>query len=179
VNSVDALDRQQILKLLVESRDALLSAAANVSEERARIRLAPDQWSVLDCVEHVAITEHFMFTIIATKLAPASPSGDRGREEFFLHEVANRTRKISAPERAHPTGRFPTLAAALEQFNQSRARSIDHVEHCEKDLRAQTAPHPLFGPITGQEYLIILALHPARHAAQIREVRQALGLTSQ
>ena len=174
---MDATDRQQILKLLAESREALLSAAANVSEEKARVRPAPDQWSVLDCVEHVAITEHFMLTIIATKLTPAPPSGDRGREELFLREVASRSRKISAPDRAHPTGRFPTLAAALEQFNQSRARSIDFVEHCDKDLRAHTAPHPLFGPITGQEYLIILALHPARHAAQIREVRSTLGLS--
>jgi uncharacterized damage-inducible protein DinB len=174
---MDATDRQLILKLLAESREALLSAAANVSEERARIRPAPDQWSVLDCVEHVAITDHFMFTVITTQLAPAPPSGDRSREEFLLRELTNRTRKINAPDRARPTGRFPTLAAALEQFIQSRTRSIEFVEHCDKDLRSHTAPHPLMGPITGQEYLIILALHPARHAAQIREVRQSLGLT--
>jgi hypothetical protein len=31
-------------------------------------------------------------------------------------------------------------------------------------------------PLTGQEFLIILALHPARHAEQIREVRRTLGL---
>jgi hypothetical protein len=174
---MDATDRQLILKLLAESREALLSAAANVSEERARIRPAPDQWSVLDCVEHVAITDHFMFTVITTQLAPAPPSGDRSREEFLLRELTNRTRKINAPDRARPTGRFPTLAAALEQFIQSRARSIEYVEQCDKDLRACTAPHPLMGPITGQEYLIILALHPARHAAQIREVRSTLGLS--
>jgi hypothetical protein len=174
---MDAPDRKQILQLLADSREALFASVANVSEEKARIRPAPDQWSVLDCVEHVAITEHFMLTTISTKLAPAPPFGDHGREEFFLREVANRARKIGAPDRAHPTGRFPTLAAALEQFKQSRARSIEFVEHCDKDLRAHTGPHPLFGPITGQEYLIILALHPARHAAQIREVRSELGFS--
>jgi hypothetical protein len=174
---MDATDRELILKLLTESREAFLASAAGLTDEQAKLCPAPDQWSVLDCVEHVAITEHFMFTIIATKLTPAPPFGDRGREEVFLREVANRSRKVSAPERAHPTGRFPTLAAALEQFNQSRARSIDYVEHCDKDLRAHTGPHPLFGPITGQEYLVILALHPARHAAQIREVRESLGLS--
>jgi uncharacterized damage-inducible protein DinB len=174
---MDAPDRNQILQLLAESREALCAAAANVSEEKARIRPAPDRWSVLDCVEHVAITEHFMLTTISTKLTPAPPSGDRAREELLLRELTNRTRKISAPDRARPTGRFPTLAAAIEQFNQSRARSIDFVEHCDKDLRAHTAPHPLFGPITCQEYLIILALHPARHAVQIREVRGELGFS--
>jgi uncharacterized damage-inducible protein DinB len=150
MNSVDAPDREQILKLLAESRDALLDSVAGLSDEQSRICPAPNRWSVLGIVEHVAIAEHFLFTTIATNLAPAPPSGDRGREEFFLREVTNRNRKISAPDRAYPTGRFPTLAAALEQFNQSRTR----------------------GPLTGQEYLIILALHPARHAAQIREVRQ-------
>ena len=173
---MDKSDRVQLLKMLAESREALFAAAANISDEQARIRPAPDQWSVLDCVEHVAIAEHFMLTTIAAKSAPAPPSGDRGREEFLLREIPNRAKKISAPERAHPTGRFPTLDAALEQFNQSRARTIDYVKHCDKDLRAHTAPHPLFGPITGQEYLIVIALHPARHAAQIREVRTALGL---
>ena len=173
---MDKSDRAQILKLLAESRDALVSSAAGLSDEQAKIRPSPGRWSVLDCVEHVAITDHFMFTVITTQLAPAPPSGDRSREELFLREVTNRARKVGAPERARPTGRFPTLDAALEHFNQSRARSIHFVEHCNKDLRAHTAPHPLFGPITGQEYLIVLALHPARHAAQIREVRTALGL---
>jgi len=174
---MDAPDRELILKLLTESREAFLASAAGLTDEQARLSPAPNQWSVLDCVEHVAITDHFMFTVIMTQLAPAPPSGDRSREEFLLRELTNRTRKINAPDRARPTGRFPTLPAALEQFIQSRARSIDYVGHCDKDLRAHTAPHPLFGPITGQEYLIILALHPARHAAQIREVRSSLGLS--
>jgi uncharacterized damage-inducible protein DinB len=173
---MEAGDRNQVLKLLAESRDALCAAAAGVSDEQSRMRPAPDCWSVLDCVEHVAITEHFMFTTIATNSAPAPPSGDRTREELFLREIPNRAKKIAAPERAHPKGRFPTLAVALEQFNQSRARTIDYVVHCEKDLRAHTAPHILFGTITIQEFLLVIALHPARHAAQIREVRQSLGM---
>ncbi|HYL68159.1 MAG TPA: DinB family protein [Candidatus Limnocylindria bacterium] len=175
---MDTNDREQMLKMLAESREALFAAAASISDEQARIRPAPDQWSVLDCVEHVAIAEHFMLTTIATKSAPAPPPEDRAREELFLCEIVNRAKKISAPERAHPTGRFPTLAAALEQFNQSRARTIEYVKHCDKDLRAHTAPHIVFGPITVQEFLIVIALHPARHAAQIREVRETLGLAS-
>jgi uncharacterized damage-inducible protein DinB len=173
---MEADDRNQMLKLLAESRDALCAAAANVSEDEARIRPAPDKWSVLDCVEHVAITEYFMFTTIATKSAPAPPSGDRSREELFLRQIPSRANKINAPERPHPAGRFPTLAAALDQFNQIRARTIDYVEHCEKDLRAHTAPHIVFGTITVQEFLLVIALHPTRHAAQILEVRQSLGL---
>ncbi|MGH9713806.1 MAG: DinB family protein [Candidatus Acidiferrales bacterium] len=168
-------DREQILKLLVESRDALIRAAAGVSDEQSRIRPAPDRWSVLDCVEHVAAAENGMFTMLTTMLTPALPSSDHGREETFLRGSADRTRKFNAPERAHPKGRFPSLAAALEQFQQNRARTVEYVEHCDKDMRAHSIPHPVVGPVTGQEFLILLAAHPARHAGQIREVRQTLG----
>ncbi len=175
---MEAGDRSRMLKMLAESRDALCSAAANVTEDQARLRPAPDKWSVLDCVEHVAITEHFMFSTVATQSTPAPPTGDRSREEFFLRAIPNRVNKIAAPDRAHPKGRFATLAAALDQFNQNRARTIDYVQHCDKDLRAHTVPHVLFGQITVQEILIIIALHPTRHAAQIHEVRESLGLHS-
>lgn len=174
---MDALDREHILKLLADSRDALVAAASGVSDEQSRIRPTPDQWSVLDCVEHVAVAENGMFTMLSANLAPCQPSGDRGREEIFLRGSADRTRKFNAPERAHPSGRFPSLAAALSQFQQNRARTIAYVEHCDKDMRAHSISHPVVGPVTGQEFLILLAAHPARHAEQIREVRQILGLS--
>jgi hypothetical protein len=174
---VDASDREQILKLLAESRDALVASAAGLSDEHAKVRPALDQWSVLECVEHVAFVEDGLFTLLNTRLVPTEPSGDRSRETLFLHGATNRARKFVAPEQAHPTGRFPTLAEALEKFRQARARSTEYVENCELDLRAHTAPHPVLGPVTGQEFLIVLALHPARHAVQIREVRSTLGLS--
>ncbi len=75
-----------------------------------------------------------------------------------------------------PAGKFATLAEALEHFQQSRARTIDYVEKCDQDLRALVGPHPALGKATGQELMIVLALHPARHALQILEAREALGL---
>jgi len=38
------------------------------------------------------------------------------------------------------------------------------------------ATHPVLGRATGQEFMLILALHPARHSLQILEAREALGL---
>lgn len=173
---MDAADRAQMLQLLSESRDNLVGATAGVSDDQARIRPAPDRWSVLDCAEHVAIVENFLLKVLTTKLSPCAPSEDRSREALFLRSVANRTQKVVAPDMSHPSGRFATLAGALDYFRQSRARAVAFVEQCTLDLRALSALHPLFGPTTGQEFLIILALHPARHAEQIREVRAALGL---
>jgi len=172
---MDANDRNQLLNLLAESREALCAAAANLSDEQSRLRPVPDRWSVLECVEHVALVENGILTLITTSLTPCPPLPDRTREENILRNTTNRAIKFNAPERLQPKGRLASLAAALEQFQQNRARSIEYVEHCDKDMRAFSLPHPAFGPITAHEFLIILALHPARHANQIREVRQSLG----
>lgn len=173
---MDTNDRQLILKLLNDSRDALCAATAGVTDQQAKIRPAPGRWSVLDCVEHVAFVEDSLFTRITTQLVPAAPSGDRSREEVVLRVAPDRSRKFEAPEQAQPKGRFPDLASALDHFKKGRARTIAHFEHCNLDLRAFTLLHPVVGPTTAQEFAIIIALHPARHAAQVREVREALSI---
>jgi len=75
-----------------------------------------------------------------------------------------------------PTGRFATLTDAVARFRELRAHTIEFVAACRADLRDVEVPHPIGGLVTGQECLALLAIHPARHAAQIREVREALGL---
>lgn len=178
---MEIADRGMLLGLLAESQQKLCEAAKGLSEEQARQRPAPDRWSVLECVEHVCHVEDAMFATFTTKLPPADAPADRNREEMFLRGAAIRTRKFSAPERVQPTGRFPSLAAALDYFRKIRARSVEYVRRFELDPRGHTVPHPvaealaLDRPLTGQEFLIILALHPARHAEQIREIRHTSG----
>jgi hypothetical protein len=173
---MDANDRELILKLLADSREAFCAATAGVSNEQAKIRPAPGRWSVLDCVEHVAFVEDSLFTRITTQLVPVTPSSDRSREAVVLRVAPDRTRKFEAPEQARPKGRFASLEDAFDHFKKSRARTIAHFEQCDLDLRAFTLLHAVVGPTTAQEFAIIIALHPARHAAQIREVREALSI---
>jgi DinB superfamily len=173
---METADRELLLGLLTDSQQQLLEAAEGLSDGQARLRPAPDHWSVIECVEHVGLVEDAMFARFTTKLAPADATADRSREELILQAAANRRRKFSAPEHVQPTGRFHSLAAALNHFQESRGRSIEYIRRLELDPRAYTAQHPVVGPVSGQEFLLILALHPARHAEQIREIRQALGL---
>jgi hypothetical protein len=113
---------------------------------------------------------------VTTKMAPEEAPADRSREQEIIRRATNRSQKIGAPETVRPGGKFATLSEALEHFERSRARTIQYVESCNSDLRAVAATHPVLGKATGQEFMLILALHPARHALQILELREALGL---
>ncbi len=174
---MDTADREKMLRALAESRDALLEAAAGVPEAKACIRPVTDRWSVLELVEHVGLVEDAMFALLTNTMKPAAKASDGSREELFWSRVASRDRPIAAPEGVRPKGRFASLDAAKDYFRESRARSIRYVTECRENLRAGTVIHPTVGEITGQELLIILALHPARHVGQIREVRESLGLS--
>jgi hypothetical protein len=168
-------DRKQILRLIAESDAALVGAVAGVSDGDARRRPEPERWSVLECVEHVVLGDDAMFARVSAHSTPGAPPGER-REELILRGMTNRERKFAAPEIARPTGRFSSLPEAIEGFCQRRRRSVANVEQNQEDLPNRTTVHPGLGPISCHEMLLALALHPARHALQIREVRKILGV---
>jgi hypothetical protein len=173
---MDTADREQILRLIAESDAALVAAVAGVSEEGARIRPEPQRWSVLECVEHVILVEDGVFASISVRSTPGAPAVEPRREGQILRGMTKREYKISAPEFAEPTGRYSSLAEALQEFRKRRARTVAYVEQYQDDPRIRTTSHPVLGPVNCQEMFLVLALHPARHALQIREARKSLGL---
>lgn len=169
-------EKQEMLQALESGRQALLRVLEGVSEETASRPPAPERWSILQCVEHVATVEAYLFGQIAAA-QEAAPLVNEKREAAIRERAPDRTRAVSAPEGARPAGRFATVAEALEQFLHSRARTTQFVEDCQSDLRCRITTHPLLGTVNCYETLLLMAAHPARHAAQIAEIRAALSST--
>jgi hypothetical protein len=167
-------DRKEMLSLLARTRDEFLASVEGVSEEQARLKPSPERWSIVACVEHVVVAEHAMYVGITTRRTPCIPA-EKGREQIFLANVADRNRKINAPESARPTGRFGMLAQNVEKFRENRARTIEFVESCSEDLRAFELQHPMAGLISAHECLAILSMHPSRHAKQVHEIRKSFA----
>jgi hypothetical protein len=161
-------ERSEIVENLERSRQEFLAAVAGITEAQAKERPHPERWSVLDCVEHVATVEvRFQGWLEGAKKLDA-PRVDKEKE------VPDRSTRVKAPEAVVPSGRFTTLAQALEQFNTGRTRSVQFAEERSDDLYCLAAEHPRFGPVNGVELLIITAGHSRRHAEQIKETRAAL-----
>jgi uncharacterized damage-inducible protein DinB len=173
------VDKQLLLSMLQESRERFLGSFAGLSDEQSRRKPAPECWSVLDTVEHLTTAETIQLKLLETQRAPR-PADAPNREQVFLQVIAERTRKMQSPESATPCGRFPSLAAAAEQFKATRAGVIQFLEQANEDLRATEVkhPHPAAGMVSTCEMLIIMAKHAERHAKQIEETRAALGIHS-
>ena len=168
-------DKELLVTLLRQSRERFLGSFAGISEDQGRMHPSPECWSVLDTVEHLTAAETLMTRLVTTQRVPRTP-GAPNREEIFLRNTADRSRKMQSPESGQPKGRFATLAEAEARFKTVRDGVIAFVEQSTEDLRATevTHPHPAAGTVSTYEMLIIIAKHAERHAAQIYEIRNTL-----
>jgi uncharacterized damage-inducible protein DinB len=170
---MDPNERQIILADLHTGRSNLIAVLSSVTEDQAARIPSPGSWSVLQCVEHLAVAEKNLFS----RLSAAQPSDtstlNPRRETLLVTRGLDRTRKRQAPEAAIPTGRFPTLSAALQHFLENRDHTILFVEQCTADLRCRQTSHPLIGVVNCHELLLLIAVHPLRHIQQIEEIKAA------
>jgi uncharacterized damage-inducible protein DinB len=175
-----SLEKEDLLALLRASRERFLGSFAGVAEADCRRCPAEGAWSVLDTVEHLTTAETIQLKLISTQRA-SRPADAPDREQAFLHMVADRSRKMQAPEGARPAGRFASLADAQAQFSKTRDAVIQFAEqNSAHEMRANEVkhPHPAAGNVSLFEMLIIMARHAERHAAQIEEIRGTLALNA-
>jgi len=168
---MDERERRAMLQMLDRTRDEFLASLDGVSDAQARWRPAPDQWSVLDCAEHVAVVERGMLRLITEQARPRTAGARPDREEEVVAAMLDRSRRMSAPQPTHPRGRFATLEEAADRFRTNRQATAAFVAACEIDLRTLEAQHPVIGLLTAKEGLSVLASHPSRHGAQVRGIR--------
>lgn len=160
--------------LLEDERQHLLEALGGLSTDNAAAKLAPDRWSVLECVEHLAIIEERFFGWIVSGREISADSNWEKQTKLF-NMATDRSFRVQAPEAALPTGRFATLGEAIEAFNAARNRTARVVSERGQALYTVGIKHPRFGDMNGVELVHVLTGHARRHAAQIREIRESLG----
>jgi hypothetical protein len=164
-------DRNEILENLKSGSEALAEALTGISEENARRSPNAGRWSILECVEHVAAAEEYLLNEICHARRSEAPMINIAREAAIVDRGMNRARRIEAPEVARPRNRFATLKEAHEHFETTRKKTVRFVEDCLDDPRSMIANHPIVGTANNYEILLMMAIHPHRHAEQIREIR--------
>lgn len=175
-DAVPEAEKKKIERVLREGMEALADALRDVNEDTARLRPRPGAWSVLDCVEHIALTE----AALLARLREAKPAdrshADAAREARFRELALNRARRIEAPDPVAPGREAQTFAAACEGVQAIRGETLKFVREFEGELRSWLTRHPLITrPVNCYEMLLLMALHPSRHAQQIAEIREQVS----
>jgi len=168
-------EKLEILRALKAGRDALGETLTVVDDELASRKAAGGSWSILECAEHVAISERYLHTRLTCAKRAEAALENRDREARILERGVDRSRRVECPEGGLPVGRFANVREALANFDAARTETVKFVEGFEDDPRCWITDHPVIpGPVNVMEILLTMAVHPARHAKQIAELREAL-----
>jgi len=156
------------------ARARVLAAIDGLTHAQASWKPAPNEWSVVENLEHLVLAEHSGVEKIYRALeAPGAAIENNPNRGLPIEAIIDRTWKPReiAPPIATPQG-GGTLAYWVACF-----RSCSHVlaalavELDGKHLDSIVFPHFLCGPLDARQRLEFLRFHMDRHLAQIHAVR--------
>jgi hypothetical protein len=172
---MESMEKQKMLALLERGRAALLASLEGVSDEMAARSPGEGRWSIVGCVEHLGVSEDYLFSQIVAATPSQTPLTNEKREAKMLAFGADRSRRIESPPEGHPKATFRTLPEAVGHFLASRKRTVEFVETNREDLRAKVTWHPILETANCHEMLLSIGVHCLRHVNQIQEIKAELG----
>ncbi len=167
-------ERETALALLARSRTAVLKAVDGVTEDQARWKPGPERWSILEYVEHLAVSDDALVALVKRSLeAPAHIESDDERKtrEQKIRETPIPRGVNHAPSNLRPVARFDSLAEAVAAFLAARERTVEFAQSTTDDLRSHFTAHPVLGQMDGFQWLCGNARHAETHAAHVTEIR--------
>jgi uncharacterized damage-inducible protein DinB len=171
---------EALVRELTHERDGVLAAAARVPASWREAAPAPGRWSGAQVLGHLAKVEASsgkLFSVQARALreADALPEASTDASAVIAaftarHAVHTREVPIEAPPLVQPEDGV-TFDGALAALQASRARLLEAIAKADGlPLGTVQVPHPRLGPLTLYEWLLFIARHEARHAAQLDEL---------
>jgi len=109
-------------------------------------------------------------------LPPEPEKKSAMNDEQLLSNFGQVVQPLTAPERLHPTSRWP-LASLVSEFDAARQRTIEFAATAADtiDLRQCFMAHPFFGELDCYQWFILAAGHSARHCNQCAAIKESAG----
>ena len=173
-------DRQKLINHLEKTRMSLVEATKGLSPAQLNFKASPFRWSVAQCVEHLALSESFLFQRATENVlkAPAQPTRKTPEQmiegdNFLLKNVPDRSSRFQAPEPIRPGKQSPSagVAQGLPEFLSARGRTIEYVKTTQEDLRGHCVDGPFLKCMDAYQWILLLSAHTDRHLAQLLEVK--------
>ena len=154
----------------------ILSDATRGAGDESRVRRDPQQWSVVEIVEH--LTRAYSGTAkgfercLEKNASLASTASMRQRlQQFALINLGYFPEGRQAPKHIRPTGELD-LAAVLDAVRRDLARLDESAARTRQALgTGKMLDHPILGALSVDQWLKFHVVHTAHHARQIRQRR--------
>ena len=153
------------------ARQALLAAVAALSPEVLNTRPLAGGWSVLEIVEHLALAERDVLRgLPALEALVVRPRSflNRIRRRVLLAILRSRLRVPTPSTAMNPSG-DRSLEEVRSLWDENAVWLCEFVNEADEEtLAAPVFMHPVSGPLTVVEVLVLAGVHLGRHREQIQ-----------
>jgi hypothetical protein len=172
---------EELLDHLDRRRSEVRSALDSVPVDRHQIQ--PDgQWSVVNVLEHLAMVEGGVASFFRKRIDDARAAGlgpeletSSVLEQPNVPNILDRSRKLRGSDAVRPVSGIDT-EGAWRSLEETRSQLREVVTSADGlAIGELTHPHRAFGPMNFYQWLVFVADHEARHAAQIREIGERVS----
>jgi DinB superfamily len=166
-------ERQRLVAHFEMTEGWLVSELEGLSAAQLKFRAAPDKWSIMDVVEHLAIAEpQYWETFQKGLVAPVTTDPPKVTDAAILWYGIDRTERNKTGEARVPKGRYDNVQASLGEFRKLRATMLDTAKTSQEDLRGHKLPG---GSQDCYQWFLMISSHSQRHILQIREIKADPG----
>ena len=178
-NTLSKKERKYVADHMKDTRADALKSVKDLSEAQLNFRPGQDQWTVKECIYHIAISEKNLWNMIeAAMKAPANPekrSEIKMTDEQLVKMLQDRSFKVKTGEQFEPKNTpYKSLDEALTDFKINRASHIKYIKSTTEDLRNHMVQMS-FGWLDCYQVCLMLSAHSNRHTQQINEVKKTTG----
>ncbi len=175
--TVSNKERKSAVSLMKDTRAEVLKSVKGLSEAQLNFKVAPDRWSVKECVYHIAISEKNLWDMLENSLKGAATPEKRSEikltDDQLIKMMEDRSNKVKTFPPFEPQNTtYKSLDEALDAFKERRAEHIKYIKTTTEDLRNHIVQMP-FGSIDCYQLCLMIASHSNRHMQQINEVVQS------
>lgn len=160
------------------AREKLINVVKELSDKQANLPTENGKWTIAGIAEHLAMTSDGMSKICYKLLSKAKEDGNKSDGKVNLSasfieglkKTAKTEEKFEAPEQVSPKVGQST-EKSIEMLNES-SKLIKNMLPLFKsvDGTQPTFPHPYFGKMSAQDWLVLLGFHETRHTEQIESI---------
>jgi hypothetical protein len=166
-------ERQQLVAHFEMTEAWLVSELEGLSPAQVKFRAAPDKWSIMDVVEHLAVAEpQYWQTLQKGIAAPVTPDAPKVTDAQILWYGIDRTERNKTGDARVPKGRYDNVQTSLGEFRKLRATMLDTAKTSQEDLRGHKLPG---GSQDCYQWFLMISTHSQRHILQIREIKAESG----
>ncbi|GJM30881.1 MAG: hypothetical protein DHS20C17_35160 [Cyclobacteriaceae bacterium] len=174
-NSITDTELDDLSRYLKDSKKDLLNTLKALSDHQINYKPDDESWSIAEVVEHIALSESFIFSLAQGALESPTPDLTKNlTDEQITSIITSRETKVKTRPELEPKAYKGSYQEALNDFKQQRKKHIKFLESTDADLRHHYFEFP-FGTADTYQVMLFMAGHAVRHTKQIQEIKSSLG----